>query len=142
MEHGYGTGLISKLEPGYLENNIDESKEILSKAPFSIRFNLNSTIYPEDKSITEFLYVYHSTEEQFSDKKLVNVLKNLQGLTEALAIQYLPVIINNLLEVMVTRENMAQFEAFKTLVIVLHRVKTKLQEKDVPRYVKNNIKNT
>ena len=133
-EAPYGTSLLNKLEPDYVSRAIQEPPPAPGKASFTMRFNLVSTIFPEDKNITEFLNIYHTTEEEVPDKTLVEVLKNLQHLSELLAIQYLPVIINNLMEVMVTRtNNKPQFEAFRALIMVIHKVKSKLQENDVPR---------
>lgn len=133
-DNSYGAHFINKLEPDYVSRVIAEAAPAPGKAPFTMRFHLVSTIFPEDKSITEFLNIYHTSEDEVPDKKLVSVLKNLQDLSELLAIQYLPVIINNLLEVMVMRSNnKPQFEAFRTLVMVIHKVKSKLQENDIPR---------
>ena len=134
MESYYGSTIHhSKLEPGYLSKLNNEVLKEREKPGFAVKFSLVSTIYPEDQSICEFLNIYHTTEEIVPDSKLVTVIKNLQGLSELLAVQYLPVIINNLLEIMVTRANhKPKLEAFKTLVMVLHKVKCKLAE-TVPR---------
>lgn len=133
MDTYHGVNIHSRLDPGYMNMINKAETPAVGKAPFALQFNLVSTIYPEDQSITEFLNIYHTSEEEVPDKVLVSVINNLQGLTELLAVQYLPVIINNLLEVMVTRsQHKPKLEAFKTLVIVLHKVKTKLAE-PVPR---------
>lgn len=134
MENCYGASLISKLEPDYVTKIISEAPPAPGKAPFQIRFNLVSTIFPEDQSICQFLNVYHTNENEVSDDNLISVLQNLQHLTELLAIQYMPLIINNLLEVMkMRRNNKPQFAAFRTLVIVLHKIRTKLQEPGIKR---------
>ena len=57
------------------------------------------------------------------DDQLVETLQGLKNLTKELATQYLPVIINNLLEVMCTRKgHVPKLESFKSLVQVLHKV--------------------
>ena len=124
MEGQYGVSVVSKLEPQYLTKVSNESP----KFNFFLRFDLVSTIYPEDLSITQFLNVYHTTEAEVSDDDLVAVLDGLHGLTESLAIQYLPVIINNLLEVMASRVKLEpKILAFRALVLVLHKVTSALK---------------
>ena len=125
LDGQHGVPIINRLESGYLTKIPPELKP-----SFFLRFELISTIYPQDLSITQFLNVFHTSIDEVSDDDLVAILKGLQGINEFLAIQYLPVIINNLLEVLVSRENHPpKLQAFKTLVLVLHKVSSKLSER-------------
>merc|ERR1712000_301102 len=81
IKNYYGANLINKLEPDYVSRIYEEQPPTAGKAPFTLRFNLVSTIFPEDKSITEFLNIYHRSEDEVPDKILVTALKNLQDLS-------------------------------------------------------------
>ena len=59
-----------------------------ARSTFQIQFQLVSTIYPEDLSITQFLNVYHASEEEVSDNEIIKAMKKLRDLSEFLAIQY------------------------------------------------------
>lgn len=113
--------LIAKLDQAYMGFWKQYCAD--TKPAFNVRFKLVSTIYPEDASITRFLNIYHTTEDEVDDDQLVETLQGLKNLTKELATQYLPVIINNLLEVMCTRKgHVPKLESFKSLVQVLHKV--------------------
>lgn len=88
-----------------------------------LKYNLLSTIYPEDPVITQLFQAYCRTD--IPGKELVAVLKQCREMSPLLAIQYMPIIIQVLLELMVARDskepgNPSQ-EAFKALILVLHK---------------------
>ena len=116
-----------------MDDYINKASAETTKSSLQLQFQLESTIYPDDPNVTDFLNIYCADPKDVSDKELITSIKKIHNLSEKTAIQYFCVIVNCLLEVMSSREDhTVQLESFRALVIVLHKVKIKLKEK-VPR---------
>lgn len=123
----------TEIEAGYMNpatpaHMIDGGKPLLQ-----MKYKLMSTIYPEDPVITRLFHSYGKTEEELASKQVVEILQESRSMSPLLAIQYMPVIIKTLLEIMTNRERAGglnpPLEAFKCLVIVLHKIKVEMAEK-------------
>ncbi|KAL6048775.1 Dedicator of cytokinesis protein 6 [Balamuthia mandrillaris] len=116
--------IISGLQDNYLaakHQYLDNGKPY-----FRLRMKVVSTVYPEDTYLNNFFQTYHRSD--YSDSQLGEAIDGLEKISPVLAIQYLPVILNQLFDVMCTHPKTAGNHAFKALIKILNKVHSETRE--------------
>jgi hypothetical protein len=117
----------ARLEKGYLNRLAnDTARQAFTyadggKPVFRVRLETLSTVFPQDATLASLCNVYHF-KEFFMDEELKEVLNAFGSIPPATALLHLPQICVQLLTIMGIRSNQPGLQAFKALVIALHKV--------------------